>query len=177
MRDDMNGLDNRISMRGYFERILREHQEAMRLAEQEREKAAAALRASLEREIASGDARLTDHIDHQVEQVKQGLTSLQLLLAERDGRMDDRFVAHREAIEKAEYSLNKRLESMNEFRDQLKDQTATFAVKESTEARLTKLEGFQGRLLGAFGLAMVVMPLVVGVAVYMLTRTAIPVTP
>jgi len=129
----------------------------------------------LEREIESGDARLADHIAHQIEQVKQGLAALTALLAERDGRMDDRFIAHREAIAKAEVSLNKRLESMNEFRDQLKDQTATFAVKDATEARLVKLESFQGKLLGAFGLAMIVMPLIIGLITYFLTRTAIPI--
>jgi len=159
----------------YIERVLKEQQEALRIAETEREKAAATLRTSLEREIKSGDERLSDHIDHQVEQVRQGLASLQALLHERDGRMDDRFEAHREAIEKAEVSLNKRLEGMNMFRDQLKDQTATFAVKEATEARLVKLESFQGKLLGAFGLAMIIMPLLIGLITYFLTRTAIPI--
>jgi len=177
MTNDLNGLDNRISVRGFFERVLKEREEATRVAETEREKAAQALRDSLTRDMSAGDARLQDHIDHQIEQVKQALQALTLLLTERDGRMDDRFSSHREAIQKAEDALNKRLEAMNEFRDQLKDQTATFAVKESTDGRLAKLEGFQGRLLGAFGLAMIVMPLVIGIAVYMLTRNAIPIAP
>ena len=170
-----NVTDERITLRVFFERILAEHKEALRVAEQEREKTAQALRTSLEREIASGDGRLADHITHQVEQVRAALVSLQLLSTERDGRMDDRFAAHKDAIQKAEDSLNKRLGAMNEFRDQLKDQTSTFAVKEPTDERIAKLEGFQGRLLGAFGLAMVFMPIIVGVLVYFLTRTAIPI--
>jgi len=159
----------------YIERVMKEQQEALRIAEVEREKAASALRLALEREIESGDARLSDHITHQIEQVQQALQALTTLLSERDGRMDDRFDAHREAIQKAEDSLNKRLEGMNQFRDQMKDQTSMFAVKEATEARLVKLESFQGKLLGAFGLAMVVMPLIIGLITYFLTRTAIPI--
>ena len=95
---------------------------------------------------------MNDHIDHQVEQVKQALAALTLLLAERDGRMDDRFLAHKEAIQKAESSLNKRLEGMNEFREQLKDQTATFAIKEQTDERISRIESFQNKLLGGLTL-------------------------
>jgi len=49
---------------------------ALLVAETEREKAARNLRDGLEREIESGDARLSDHITHQIEQVKQGLAAL-----------------------------------------------------------------------------------------------------
>ncbi len=48
--------------------------------------------------------------------------------------MDDRFMSHREAIQKAEDSMNKRLMAMNEFRDQLASQAATFATREGLDA-------------------------------------------
>ncbi len=112
---------------------------ALQVAETEREKAAANLRLALEREIESGDARLTDHITHQVEQVKQGLQALTALLAERDGRMDDRFSAHRDAIQKAEDSLNKRLEGMNAFREELREQASSFATREALETTVKQV--------------------------------------
>ncbi|MBA2724515.1 MAG: hypothetical protein H0U53_00865 [Actinobacteria bacterium] len=135
----MNVLDDRVSMRGYFERILTERERATQLAEGEREKAAQQVRTALEASVVSGDARLTDHIDHQVEQVRQGLESLKLLLGERDGRMDDRFLAHKEAIEKAEESLNKRLVTMNGFHAQIRDQAVTFATREGLESTAKQL--------------------------------------
>jgi chromosome segregation ATPase len=45
-----------------------------------------------------------------------------------------------EAVEKAESIMNVRLEGMNEFRNQLKDQTKTFATIESVEPRLRTIE-------------------------------------
>ncbi len=128
-----------VGLREYFERILEEKHSAISLAEQEREKAAAALRASLEREIIAGDARLQDHVIQQVEQVRAALLALQELLNERNARMDDRFGSHREAIQKAEDSMNKRLLAMNEFRDQLASQAATFATREALDAASKQL--------------------------------------
>ncbi len=136
---DLSNIDSRISLKGYFERVLREHQEALRVAEQEREKAAAALRTTLEAQMQAGDARLQDHITHQIQQVNQGLASLTAILTERDGRMDDRFRAHREAIQKAESSLNTRLEGMNEFRNQIRDQTSTFQTRENSKSEQERL--------------------------------------
>ncbi len=126
--------DVAVTPLAYIERVMKEQQEALRIAETEREKAAAVLRFSLEREIAAGDIRLSDHIDDQVAQVRLSLESLKEFLHERDGRMDDRFIAHKEAIGKAEVSLNKRLEAMNEFREELRDQAATFATREAMDA-------------------------------------------
>ncbi len=163
----------------YIERVLKEQQEALRIAETEREKAAATLRASLEREIQSGDARLTEHIDHQVEQVRQGLVSLQALLHERDGRMDDRFIALKEATLVARQEAREAFTAHNGLIRKMEAQVETYPTrKEITEGsgrRLDSLEKFQYRLFGAFGLAMIIMPIIVGVLVYFLTRTAIPI--
>ena len=48
---------------------------------------------------------------------------------ERDRRYEQRFRAQEEAVSKAEHSTEKRLEGMNEFRSQLKDQQATFVTR------------------------------------------------
>ncbi len=46
----------------------------------------------------------------------------------------------KEAVDKAERLMNTRLEGMNEFRDQLKDQTATFVTLDVFEVRLNSIE-------------------------------------
>lgn len=168
---DLNGIDNRISIRGFFERVLteqkearevlsRETKEAMRIAEAEREKAAANIRRALEENMKAGDERLQDHITHQVEQVRQALASLNLLMSERDMRMDDRFKAAQEAIQKAESSLAVRLEQMNEFRAQINQERGRYITRDfmdeqgkQTEQRLGALEGSISRLYG--GIAVV----------------------
>jgi hypothetical protein len=48
--------------------------------------------------------------------------------------VDLRFTANQQAIEKAERTMNTRLEGMNEFRDTLKDQASRFLTRE--EVRL-----------------------------------------
>jgi len=171
---ELNGLDQRISMRGYFERIMQEQkearevlrketQEAMRIAETEREKAASNVRAALEEHMHAGDARLQDHITHQVEQVRMSLASLQLLMAERDGRMDDRFTAHREALAKADFALTGRLEQMNEFRSQITQERGSYVTREfideqtkGSNERFTRLENWQGKIIGGLTVVAVV---------------------
>jgi len=166
MTTPLNTLDEKISLRGFFERVLqeqkeareilsRETKEAMRIAESEREKAAENVRRALEENMEMGDSRLQDHIDHQVEQVRQALTSLQMLLVERDGRMDDRFGAFKEAISKADTSLTIRLEQMNQFRSQITQERGTYVTREFIDEqakagndRLSRLEAWQGKVIG-----------------------------
>ncbi len=159
-------LDETVTMRSYFERVLQEQKEArqilstetreaMRIADGEREKAAANVRRALEQNMSMGDERLQDHIDHQVEQVKQALTSLNLLIHERDGRMDDRFLAFREAIEKAERAMGTRLEAMNAFRAQIERERASYVTRDfmderegKSDGRIGRLEAWQGKIVG-----------------------------
>ncbi len=162
----LNTLDEKISIRGFFERVLaeqkeareilsKETKEAMRIAEAEREKAAANVRRALEENMEMGDSRLQDHIDHQVEQVKQALVSLQMLLVERDGRMDDRFQSFKEAIAKADTAMTIRLEQMNQFRSQINQERANYITREfideqakGTAERISRLENWQGKIVG-----------------------------
>ena len=44
------------------------------------------------------------------------------------------------ALDKAEHSMNSRLEAMNEFRGQMKDQQATYMTKDSYEVRHCDLQ-------------------------------------
>ncbi len=85
------------------------------------------------------------------------------------------FAASEQAIDKADAATEKRFESVNEFRAQLSDQTATFMPRELVDPRLVALEKFQAKLLGAMAFAMVLMPAITGFIVYLLTRHAVPV--
>lgn len=51
------------------------------------------------------------------------------VIQEKEKRYEQRFVAQQEAVLKAEASTDKRFESVNEFRDTLKNQQDTFATK------------------------------------------------
>lgn len=62
------------------------------------------------------DISLREHIEAQIAGVRREL----LLIQE----------AQKTAVQKAEETMSKRLDSMNEFRQQLKDQAATFASRE-----------------------------------------------
>jgi arginine utilization protein RocB len=77
----------------------------------------------------------------------------------------------REAVDKAERLMNIRLEGMNEFREQLKDQTSTFVTVEVFDTRLlsieTKLSELQSILWKGLGAISVVI-FFVGVAVPLL---------
>lgn len=67
------------------------------------------------------------------------VVSLREYIDMRFNALEDKVAASNEArqlaIDKAEASTNLRLESMNEFRSQLKDQASQFATKEEVEAR------------------------------------------
>jgi hypothetical protein len=170
------------------------------------------------------------------------------LLAERLSGQErvfgERFEAAEKAIEKAEAATEKRFDSVNEFRAQLADQTASFATRESQEALMksltaliernrddiaeqrgtyvpvpaydttikewtswrTTIDGalathqqriigrdglddmlaplrdkvesvraFQFKIVGALILVTVILPMITAFAVYLLTRTAVPV--
>lgn len=60
------------------------------------------------------------------------------------------FIASEKAIDKAESSMNKRLDAMNEFRDQLREQAATFMRREESlqrhDATNDKVDAIEKRL-------------------------------
>lgn len=132
--DDMNGLDSRISMRGYFERIIKEQAEALRIAEQEREKTAANIRRALEESMKAGDDRLTDHITHQIEQVQQALESLHAILGERDKRAADQTLSEQKQFDEFKDFVSDRFRQVNEFRGALDDLGKTMATAKEVMA-------------------------------------------
>jgi hypothetical protein len=79
------------------------------------------------------------------------ITALRELVDERDRRYEDRFNAvdekttlalstSKEANNKSEAATEKRFDSHNEFRGQLKDQAATFMPRAEADARFKSIE-------------------------------------
>ena len=62
------------------------------------------------------------------------------LLEQLELRQAQRFDAQQKALDKAEAAAEKRFESVNEFRNQLKDQQALFATRAEMIARFQTLE-------------------------------------
>lgn len=118
----------------FVEAILEEKKQATEMAEREREKAAQALATSMENQMRQGDENLRSHIDQQIGQIREALSA-----AQRES--DIRFQASEKAIEKAEVATEKRFESVNEFRSQLGDQTATFTPREVHDSEIGTLRG------------------------------------
>lgn len=74
---------NEVPLREYVEAVLNEQRRGVLLAEQEREKAAKALRIELARAIEDGDRALRDHIEQQIMQIRAALVSAEALELER----------------------------------------------------------------------------------------------
>jgi hypothetical protein len=105
-----------VPLRQYFEAILEEHRHAEAIAEQEREKAAVALRAELARAIDEGDRNLRGHIQQQVEQIGAALQSAERLETTRFDSlrrgMELITTAAADAINKAEQANDKRFDAI-----------------------------------------------------------------
>lgn len=101
-----------------------EQQRAIDHADTEREKAAQILREALVQQIQTGDAALQQHIEDQIAQVGILIDSYTRLAGVQHE-------ASEKAILKAENAAEKRFESVNEFRAQLAAQTASFLPRET----------------------------------------------
>lgn len=62
------------------------------------------------------------------------------LVEERDKFIDEKFLTIEEARRLAKIEQDRRLDTMNEFRGQLKDQAATFITKDAVEGKLNSVE-------------------------------------
>ena len=140
-------MANDVELRAYVEALLNEKDRALRMADEEREKAAAALRVQLERNIVDGDDRLRDHIMLQVAQIRLALEAADKLEIERITKVGEvqraaltqlaemtRERAHtlrgelaaananaKEAVLKQEQANERRFEAANEWRQQSAD--------------------------------------------------------
>lgn len=114
-----------VPLREYVEAIFEEFRRAVVVAEQEREKAARALRMELERSIAEGDRNLRDHIENQVQQIRGALIAADMLEVQRVEAVqrETKLIheASEKAIAKADAADEKRFEAMNEWRAQSSD--------------------------------------------------------
>jgi hypothetical protein len=96
-------------------------------------------------------ASLKEHIETQLDAIKKDLcnenTSIRNQIQEGDRRYSERFIGQekavdaalasaKEAVIKSEIASEKRFESVNEFRQTLTDQTATFMPRAEVEARI-----------------------------------------
>ena len=146
--------DPAVPLREYVEAIFEEQRRGLIVAEserekaaralaEEREKAAQALAVELQRAITEGDRNLrertdeqgrnlTQHIDEQGAQLRQLIESVQR-------EQNIRHNAAQEAIKKAEDATERRLESLNELRGSMADQTNTFLPREVAEAQLLEM--------------------------------------
>lgn len=85
--------------------------------------------------------------------------------------------AAKEAVAKAEVASDKRFESVNEFRGQLKDQAGTFLARPeylsehlTLLSRLDAIENAEARIIGGLILATTILPILSGIVVFFITR-------
>jgi hypothetical protein len=83
---------------------------------------------------------------------------IEITLHEMDRRYEQRFAASENAVAKAERGINERLNSMNEFRDALRDQANRMATRielERVDLMVQELQrakaNFDGRLIAMAG--------------------------
>lgn len=140
-----------VALKEFFEAILDEQRRGMVVAEQEREKAAAALRSDLARAIDEGDDNLRSHIDGQVHQIREAMESAEKLELSRYERLGAQIEAvqrevtqaadaSEKAIAKAESATERRFEAVNEFRSQLSDQVARFMPREVADGQFAEVQ-------------------------------------
>lgn len=90
------------------------------------------------------------------------IAALHAMLAEREKRWEQRFhdqdrtlqtALHsaKEAVEKAETAQERRLDHLNQFREQSRDEQRKFATKEVVYPRLDRLESIAAKMAGAVG--------------------------
>lgn len=145
MEDSSNNMGKDVSLRSYFERIIEEHQQAIKVAEQEREKTAVNVRKGLEDAMKSGDDRLEDHIQHQIAQVQASLESLNTRLKERDKRTDDRYTFDQDKFTDFKETVTARFTQVNEFRGALDDLGKLMATMKDLKGLSDKVEAVHER--------------------------------
>jgi hypothetical protein len=129
----------------------------MALQDEEREKAASALRVELERARQEGEARLREHITNQIQQIRGDLLSSDKLELARISEVKQLILgvkseqklsldAAQAAVAKAEDSQKVVNASQNEFRGTLKDQAADLMPRKETEQQFAEIRNQLGDL-------------------------------
>jgi uncharacterized coiled-coil protein SlyX len=83
---------------------------------------------------------LMNGITSNLKELDERIKSLEIRLAVVEREHDLQVISAEKALNKAEHSMSTRLDGMNEFRNQLKDQTATFITNNVFDARYRALE-------------------------------------
>jgi hypothetical protein len=103
----------------------------------------------------------------------------EMLLTERDKRLDERFRAQERALDKAETAMTRRLDSMNEIRDQLNQQSQTFLPRETFDGILQEwtawrrvAENSMARVRGGLFVLGLGVPIATAVIVYLINKGA-----
>jgi len=133
-------MSDAVALREYIDALLSEKERALTMADDEREKAAAALRGELARAMGEGDDRLREHIHNQVQQINAALVSAEKLELERLNVImrrlegDENVVtalreANDERFHKFEKTVSDRFAQVNEFRGSLDDLGKTMATR------------------------------------------------
>ena len=90
-----------------------------------------------------------------------------------DRRVQDRFLASESAVSKAEHTMNERLNSMNEFRDALRDQANRMATRlevEKLEEQVAELRRAKSNLDGRLVILSGLISLMVTIGLWGLTH-------
>lgn len=103
------------------------------------------LKEYLEQIAVAGDEALRQHIDSQKESIKTALESLRLSLSERDKYIDRADERAREAITKADSQLAARLETMNEFRNQITKERGEYITRDLHDSDMTQVNSLADR--------------------------------
>jgi len=89
------------------------------------------------------------------QRLRDDRAALDLMLAERDQRYEERYRASEQALVKVATSMDARFQSVNEFRSTLADQARDLMPRAETEVRMkaleTVLERLQGERIGVKG--------------------------
>ncbi len=99
------------------------------------------------------------------------------LIEAADRRYEQRFVSGDEAIAKAERTMNERLNSMNEFRDALKDQAARMATRvelETLDGQVQELRRIRANMEGRIAVMSAVVSMAVTGAILLLSHVLAP---
>lgn len=118
------------------------HEAEVRAVEEAR-RLIAAQDESLQRQLAGLDRMLQERYETQTKAVDAAFlaqqTAMQTALSAAEKAVETALLSAEKAVTKAELAADKRFESVNEFREQLNDQAATFIARTEADSRLMAL--------------------------------------
>lgn len=124
--------------------------------------------------VSNGDIAPSDLLNERIN-IRGEIEGIKAILTEREKAVQAALATAKEALAKAETATEKRLDLLNEFRAQAKDEQSRFVLKEGHEkdveslARdVKRIEGFVNRVLGVA----LISPFVLGLIVLVVNITS-----